>query len=448
MTRRPRRMRQGRKGIGFSAFLKNPSAAAFDRRWPLAVPAAFAVAAGVGFNSFAHVSKSAGACPIVHPAFCSTRALQAPVTRDLGRDGKIDDRMQAARLASAAVDLVPINPAAIRNLALASISDEKALKLMRLSDRLSRRDGVTEAWLIQEAARRGDLSSTMTHFDALLRTLPAASSRYMQQMGVALGDRRFRKKMLDYARQDNPWFGSLGRAIMSSARPIRFYGQYLVEVPSLPDTAQQRLHYDEVLSRLAREGQYDIVRRLYLRLPNADRAAVTSAQLPGGQQTPYRPVTWWLQSDGAAGAEMARDAKPELIVYAESGASGTVASKLLFLTPGRYRLNWRIAGEEASESGLSPVAEVMAEKPGVGDGLSWTINCPAMQGREVISAPAEPAGAKGRIVGATFDIPAGCTVQNLALQARIDSSASGVQWMLSDIAVGPVAARDLDSARQ
>src|SRR3546814_3412266 len=65
-----------------------------------------------------------------------------------------------------------------------------------LSDRLSRRDGMTEAWLIEEAARRGDLSTTLSHFDALFRTMPTASARFMQQMGLALGDPKFRKAMI------------------------------------------------------------------------------------------------------------------------------------------------------------------------------------------------------------------------------------------------------------
>src|SRR3546814_14179080 len=60
----------------------------------------------------------------------------------------------AARLARTAVDMGAVNPVAIRNLALASTVDAKALRLMHLSDRLSRRDGMTEAWLIEEAARR------------------------------------------------------------------------------------------------------------------------------------------------------------------------------------------------------------------------------------------------------------------------------------------------------
>src|SRR3546814_5406709 len=77
----------------------------------IAAPVALLLAGAVGVNSFAHISKTAGACPIRHPAFCSSRALQAPVTRDLGHDGKLDDRAQAARLARTAVDMGEIGRA-------------------------------------------------------------------------------------------------------------------------------------------------------------------------------------------------------------------------------------------------------------------------------------------------------------------------------------------------
>src|SRR3546814_1256041 len=62
-----------------------------DRRWMIAAPVALLLAGAVGVNSFAHISKTAGACPIRHPAFCSSRALQAPVTRDLGHDGRSEE---------------------------------------------------------------------------------------------------------------------------------------------------------------------------------------------------------------------------------------------------------------------------------------------------------------------------------------------------------------------
>lgn len=417
------------------------SAKSLDRRWLIAAPAALLLIGAVSFNSFAHISKTAGACPIRHPAFCSSRALQAPVTRDLGRDGQLDDRAQAERLAHAAIGMGAINPVAVRNLALANSVDTKALQLMRFADRLSRRDGVTEAWLIEEAARRADLSTTLSHFDALLRTMPAASTRFMQQMGVALSDPKFRKAMIPYANIENPWFASLGGAIMSSQLPIRFYGQYLVEIPAVPDSDQQRRHYDEVLSRLAREGQYDLVRRLYPRLPGADRSAIRSADLPTSKQVAYRPVTWTLQSDGAVGAEMAREGKSELVVYAEAGASGGVASKLMFLEPGRYQLSWRTVTESSDYIQPMPRTE-----NGIGgsqsrsDRLSWIISCPGVQGTPLAMVSAEPTVERARPLSVNFEVPADCIAQNLALQARIDSSETGVQWTISDLSVRPVAA--------
>lgn len=439
MTSRSGARRSSGRQKRIATVRENLSAISFDRRWLVAAPVALLLIGTVGLNSLAHIGKAAGACPIKHPAFCSPRALQAPVTRDLGRDGQLDDRANADRLGRTAINMGAVNPVAIRNLALASTDDSKALQLMRLADRVSRRDGMTQAWLIEEAARRGDLSTTLSHFDALFRTMPAASAPFMQQMGLALGDPKFRKAMIPYASLKNPWFGSLGAAIMSGVASVRFYGLYLAGVPSLPDSEQQRRHYDEVLSRLAREGQYDVVRRLYPRLPGSDRSAMRSAGLPVPKQVAYRPVTWALQSDGAVGAEMARSDKPGLIVYAESGASGDVASKLMFLAPGRYRLSWRTANGAFDEDGQANTLDgggVSRTDPG---GLFWTVSCPGLQGTELATASAERTDAKGRLMAVDFDVPANCTAQNLALRARIDTSASGVQWTLSDLSVRPVA---------
>src|SRR3546814_6074961 len=107
------------------------------------------------------------------------------------------------------------------------------------------------------------------------------------------------------------------------------------------------------MSRVARARQYGVFRRLYPLLPEADLSAMASVSLPAPKQVAYRPVTWALQSDGAVGAEMARGDEPKLVVYAESGASGGVASKLMFLAPGRYRLSWRTVNEASDETGTT-----------------------------------------------------------------------------------------------
>lgn len=440
--RKRSRGRSGKQSI-VSQVRQNFGAMHLDRRWFVAAPAAAVLAALAGFNSFVHVSKSAGACPVLHPAFCATQALQAPIIADFGRDNILNDKGQAMRLARAAIDLMPLNPAAVRNIALASAgsadrSNTQSLRLLRLSHKLSRRDGVTESLLIDDAARRADMPAALEHFDALLRSMPVAGARYMQHMGLALADPRFRKGMIPYARRDNPWFGRLGAAILGNTPPIRFYGQFLSEVPSLPDTPQQRLHYDEVISRLAREGEYAVVRKLYPRLPGADRAAVTSMALPSAKQTPYRPITWSLQSDGAVGAELSRTGKPGMIVYAEAGTSGTAASKLLYLAPGQYRLAWTATNDSGEESPAVGYGDARRDEGR--DGLSWLIDCPGLSRRQIGAASAERPGSQNREIAVTFTVPADCTVQNVALLAQVDSSGSSSQWTVSNISVRPVAA--------
>src|SRR3546814_5857224 len=101
------------------------------------------------------------------------------------------------------------------------------------------------------------------------------------------------------------------------------------------------------------------------------------------------PVTWALQSDGAVGAEMARGDEPKLVVYAESGASGGVASKLMFLAPGRYRLSWRTVNEASDETGPTNMLGGVGVPRTERGGLFWTISCPGLQGTELATAAAE-----------------------------------------------------------
>lgn len=115
-----------------------------------------------------------------------------------------------------------------------------------------------------------------------------------------------------------------------------------------------------------------------------------------------------------------------------------MASKLLFLAPGQYRLGWKATNDNGEESPSDGGRDARRDKSR--DGLSWLIDCPGLQRREIGAAPAERPGSQNRELAVTFTVPAGCTVQNVALQTRVDSSGSSSQWTVSDISVRPVAA--------
>lgn len=138
---------------------------------------------------------------------------------------------------------------------------------------------------------------------------------------------------------------------------------------------------------------------------------------------------------------MAREGKSDLVVYAEAGASGEVASKLMFLAPGRYRLGWRTVTESSDD-----IEPMMRAENAIGasqnrsDRLSWTISCPGLQRTPLATVSAEPTVGTGRSASVNFEVPADCIAQNLALQARIDSSETGVQWTVSGLSVRPIAA--------
>src|SRR3546814_12375013 len=85
---------------------------------------------------------------------------------------------------------------------------------------------------------------------------------------------------------------------------------------------------------------------------------------------------------------MARGDEPKLVVYAESGASGGVASKLMFLAPGRYRLSWRTVNEASDETGPTNMLGCVGVPRTERGGLFWPISCPGLQGTELATAAA------------------------------------------------------------
>jgi hypothetical protein len=128
-------------------------------------------------------------------------------------------------------------------------------------------------------------------------------------------------------------------------------------------------------------------------LPPKPTSLVFDPQFNGSPAPP--PFNWSLTSSRVGLAERRPGGALHVIFYGQE--DGTLASQLLLLPPGTYRLAMQVTGDAAHARSLS-----------------WTVTCPKAS-QPIASLPLDPAAAAR---GATFTVPAGCAAQNLQLVGR------------------------------
>jgi hypothetical protein len=170
---------------------------------------------------------------------------------------------------------------------------------------------------------------------------------------------------------------------------------------------------DRLLQSLVAAGQYQKARAVWSRLAGA--AASSGGQLifdPGfkGSDAPA-PFNWTLTSSTAGLAERQSGGRLHVIFYGQE--DGVLAAQLLTLSPGRYRLAMRVAGDAAHA------------RP-----LTWTVTC--ARAKESLLA-FSPADAGRAAQGLSFEVPDGCEAQYFQLSGKAPDLPQQVDVTMFDL---------------
>ncbi|WP_028970437.1 tetratricopeptide repeat protein [Sphingomonas sp. URHD0057] len=166
----------------------------------------------------------------------------------------------------------------------------------------------------------------------------------------------------------------------------------------------------KLLSTLVSDGQFAKARAIW-----ADVAGVRTGSADllfdagFAAAAPPPPFNWSLTSSTVGLAERQSGGRLHVIYYGQE--DGALASQLLILPPGRYRLAMRIAG------GGSQAAS-----------LRWSLVCASAQG-PLASARLDTLVARPLI----FEVPAGCAAQKLELSGSSSDIPRQVEVTISDL---------------
>lgn len=275
-------------------------------------------------------------------------------------------------------------------------------RLFELSSAISRRSLPTRLWLIQRSVDRGDVGGALQDFDVALRTSAAAPPLFFPVLAGATTDPTLIgpiAKMLDRPSDWRLMF--LNYAVRQNATGIagvvlRMHDRGFVRANGVDRTLLARF---VELRSFALAGQ---IRDAF----SGGRRPSLVADGEFAETSQGYPFGWQFTDRGDVGAERGVvGGRPVLSYRAEPGRGGQVASQLLLLAPGKYRLTTTAA----STAGDAPPY--------------WTLTCGERGGAALarLDVLAQDRGTNG----VDFTVPSDCAGQWLTLTVQPGGAAGG-----------------------
>jgi|GEM_PF-1811530 len=260
----------------------------------------------------------------------------------------------------------PAAYAAIRMKALDYAADgetDKAQRLVRAMQKLTRRDRVANFWLVEDYGKREDLPNMLKYYDLTLRTSNSAREILVPQLVSVMDQSEAVGPMSELLAKDPSWAD-------------QFWGRLVRTKSSLPHTGLLRM---QMITRQIAPAQEidDLLVKQLVRYRHFDRAyEVAQALTPGeGKETKrtaasasdrtsvlqnadfssqpvLAPFDWDIISTGEYGAAVDTKAG-QLIISALSDSSGIATRQLFKAQPGQYKLVAKAAEGPSGEASLS-----------------------------------------------------------------------------------------------
>lgn len=329
-------------------------------------------------------------------------------------------------LARSALIQQAINPKALRVLGYYAETQGNvaaAATLVHYSASLSRREIGAQLWLIEASARRNDTRQALMHYDILLRTQPEAQALLFPRLVSAIEEPEVRAALIPYIKDGSSWTVPFLFYANSNSKNLSVVVDLVLESGGLAEAEASRSQMLGLLERLVKTQQFTEARRLYLGLPGNNPAKLTSVDFSNSDRTgQFGAIGWQLAVDPDAGGQFVESKlgnRPSLAIFANASTTRTVASKLLYLSPGNYQFDTSLALIDRGSGGA-----IRLQLRCAANGTSQTI-----WAFDAIGATARDA----------FAVPSDCPVQFFDLIASGGGGQAGLEANVSSVRVTRVA---------
>ncbi len=264
---------------------------------------------------------------------------------------------QASALAASALGRQPIDPVAIRLIGGSREVDGRrpdALKLMLGAQMLSRRDLLTQLWLIEYFSQTDDIERVLRHYEIALTGSNQSAAILFPVLVGALDDPNMVRPVAGLMQRghDRRWRASLLNELLTkptAAPNVAALASFVLD----PSRAEDQPLYRVLIRRLVELGAFEQGFDAYRRVTR-DAAATAALRDPGfraANRVP--PFDWELFQDLDRTAAPVPGAAGGLQFSANGSVNGLLARQLVRLSPATYRMSFDLALEGGAAPGLT-----------------------------------------------------------------------------------------------
>ena len=271
--------------------------------------------------------------------------------------------------------------------------------------------------LLDRYLRQNRVSEAGIEIAALNRLVPQAADRLIPELTKMVRDPKTGAALIQVlAHEPALQQAVLGNLAASGADPdlvLRIAGSNSATSPTRDGLPWQR----SLLAKMVEKGDVARAHRLWRGFtglpPAGDEKGLYDGRFEGQPGAP--PFNWLLVSGPAGVAERIKG--PALQVEYYGRASVDLASQLLMLKPGRYRLQLRAEGDAEGEAST----------------LVWTVSC--LGRNSILDLRLKGIDYTPRTIAGTFTVPAGCGAQWLRLHGIAGEFARAQSATMSELRI-------------
>jgi len=368
----------------------------------LRVVLAFALAAIAWAHAAAGSGLSIPSFRVLGPSFRAWPGELAELERRMTQG---DAKQVAPALRAQAAEILPQLPLAfqaLRSVALADAVEGRtaaALVRMQAVERLTRRDPVSQLWLIEHQSGNGDLKAVLAHYDVLLRTVPALRPELLRRLVESMRYPEMVRELTPYVQA--PWFPVFVQTAAKNPSALVPVASLLMNPVEMLPSLQANWANGQLILALMQAGHYSEVSEIYARHSEQfSKTSLVDLSLNNVEGVvSYAPFTWVTGERNGIVARFERtaDGLPGAVVELEPFTSGVALARTFLHSQTPVAFTWNVGERVGTKQSLA----------------QWRVTC-LETGQSVTSGNLfAQSGAHNRM-----QLPTGCRVMTLQLMVN------------------------------
>lgn len=386
-----------------------------------------------------------GAMVAAYAAGFSLRANERQIVEGAGRgyfasDGVVRMRVTLERIANdpeAAIDEAdikaigaslrdePLNSKALAVLGYAppdAGGSTAQKRLMVLADQVSRREPLSQIWLIEDASASGDVRGAIRHYHAALSVQPSLHDKLMPILAAAIDFPEVREALRPLIVSEAKWMPTFISLASTSSKLDSLLGLVMAPSVKLNSDAFGQANAN-IVFRLVAEGRSSEASQYARRfIPGYQEGVLSDLSITPATLDERLGQMAWSLTDGDQISAKA-DAQGAISVTIQPAARGAVMSRFVSIASGLYEFRQTIR----RQSGLAPAS------------LRWQASCVGAEAG--VGAPfwsqLVPTSEAAVQYRSNISVPSACRIIKIDLLTVGPESQLPTEIIISNIGLGP-----------